>query len=121
MSHVLVQDLAKTVVIPDRGIVSRAVHSDAHVKIVLFGFDAGQELSEHTASMPAIIHVLKGDARLAVGPDLVQAHAGTWVHMAPGVAHSIQAETPLLMLLTLVKGGRAAQAGEEVSRAGTKR
>ncbi len=108
MSHVLVKDLAETVAIPERGIVSHTVHSDAHVKIVMFGFDAGQELSEHNASKPAIIHILKGDAQITLGSERVQAGAGTWVHMAAGLPHSIQAASPLLMLLTLVKGGKVA-------------
>jgi quercetin dioxygenase-like cupin family protein len=106
MSHVFVRDLAETVTIPERGIVSHTVHSDAHVKIVMFGFDVGQELSEHNASMPAIIHILKGDAQITLGTESVKAGAGTWIHMPAGLPHSMQAETPLLMLLTLVKGGK---------------
>ncbi|MBI5082492.1 MAG: cupin, partial [Chloroflexi bacterium] len=38
-------------------IVSRTIYNDDQVKAVLFTFAAGQELSEHTASMPAIIHI----------------------------------------------------------------
>ena len=47
-------------------IVSRTVHSDEYLKVILFGFDLGQELSEHTSSMPAIIHIIRGDARLTL-------------------------------------------------------
>jgi hypothetical protein len=34
------------------------LHNDERVKAVLFGFAQGEELSEHTASMPAVLHLL---------------------------------------------------------------
>ena len=33
----------------------------------------------------------------------VNAKAGTWVHMPKGLRHSIQAKTPVVMLLLLLK------------------
>ncbi len=90
--------------IPVDGILSRTLFSDDRVKIVVFAFSAGQELSEHTASMPAIIHILKGEARLTLGSDVIDARAGTWVHMPAQLAHSLQARTPVVMLLSLLKG-----------------
>src|SRR5438046_6582045 len=46
---------------PD-SIISRTVYTDSQLKVVIFGFDAGQALSEHSASQPAIIHILQGEA-----------------------------------------------------------
>src|SRR5262245_38414135 len=46
---------------PDKGILSRTLHNDDRLKVVLFGFAPGEELSEHTASMPAILHFLQGE------------------------------------------------------------
>jgi quercetin dioxygenase-like cupin family protein len=71
--------------------------------VVLFGFAQGEELSEHTASMPAILHFLKGEAQLTLGSDQQQATPGTWVHMPAGLRHSIHARTPVVMLLLLLK------------------
>lgn len=88
---------------PD-SIISRTLHADDHMKVVLFGFATGQELSEHTASQPAVLHFVQGDARLVLGEDTLQAHAGTWVHMPPKMPHSILAETPVVMLLILLRG-----------------
>ena len=51
-------DLAKEVQPPDQGILSRTLYNDDHFKAVLFGFAQGEELSEHTASMPADLHFL---------------------------------------------------------------
>ncbi len=89
--------------IPTNGIISRTLHSDDKLKAILFGFDQGQELSEHTSTMPAIIHILKGEARLTLGNDLKEAKAGSWVNMPPKLKHSVYAKTPLVMLLILVK------------------
>lgn len=88
---------------PD-SIVSRTFFSDQHVKVILFGFAAGQELSEHTASKPAMLHFLQGNARLTLGSDEMTAAPGTWVHMPPNLSHSVYAETPVVMLLYLLSG-----------------
>ena len=99
-------DLAKEVRPPDKGILSRTLFSDDRLKAVLFGFAQGEELSEHTASMPAVLHFLQGEARLTLGDDTLEARPGTWVHMPKGLRHSIQAKTPVVMLLLLLKEAR---------------
>lgn len=88
---------------PASGILSKTVHADDRLKAVLFGFAPGEELSEHTASMPAIMHFLEGEADITVGGDKMQAGPGTWVHMQPNLKHSILAKTPVSMLLLLLK------------------
>lgn len=89
--------------IPHDSIISRTIYNDEHLKAVLFGFDKGQELSEHTASMPAIIHIIQGEAKLKLGDDSVEAETGAWIHMPAGLRHAVYANTPLVMLLVLVK------------------
>ena len=48
-------DLAKVTPTTDQGILSRTLFNDDRLKVVLFGFAQGEELSEHTASMPAVL------------------------------------------------------------------
>jgi quercetin dioxygenase-like cupin family protein len=96
-------DLAQEAQIPEKGILSRTLHGDDRLKAVLFSFAPGEELSEHTASMPAVVHVLRGEANLTLGDAAVEARPGTWVHMPKGMRHSIQAKTPVVMLLLLLK------------------
>jgi quercetin dioxygenase-like cupin family protein len=96
-------DLAATIEPPADGTLSRAVYQDECLKVVLFGFSAGQELSEHTASTPAIMHFLKGEAAITLGNDAMEVKAGAWVHMTPSLRHSIKARTPVVMLLLLLK------------------
>jgi quercetin dioxygenase-like cupin family protein len=106
MTYTYVDDLVKAVDVPKNGITSHTVFQDEYVKVVLFGFDAGQELSEHTASMPAVLHFLQGQARVTLGQDAQEAQAGTWIHLPARLPHSLYAKTPVIMLLTLVKSGK---------------
>jgi quercetin dioxygenase-like cupin family protein len=53
--------------------------------------------------MPAVLHFIQGEAKLTLGDDTLEARPGTWVHMPKGLRHSIQARTPVAILLSLVK------------------
>ena len=64
---------------------------------------AGQELTAHTAPMPATIQIVRGEAELTLGGNSITARDGCLIHMQPNLVHGILAKTPLLMLLTLVK------------------
>jgi quercetin dioxygenase-like cupin family protein len=101
--YTLHTDLNRQLDMPADGTMSRTLYQDERAKVVLFNFCAGQELSEHTASTPAIMHFLVGEAEVTLGPDAVAANAGTWIHMSPQLPHSIRAKTPVVMLLTLLK------------------
>jgi quercetin dioxygenase-like cupin family protein len=100
-THIL--DLAKEAEPPADGILSRPIHQDDKIKAVVFGFGQGQELSEHTAAKPAMLLFVKGEAIVGLGGDSQEAQVGTWIHMPAGLKHSIKANTPMVMLLVLLK------------------
>jgi quercetin dioxygenase-like cupin family protein len=50
----------------DGAIVSRVVVKREAGNVTLFAFDAGQDLSEHTAPYDALVHVLDGEAAITV-------------------------------------------------------
>jgi quercetin dioxygenase-like cupin family protein len=89
---------------PD-SIISRTFYKGAGLKAILFGFDAGQELSEHTASQAAVIQIVRGEATVTLGNDQHELTAGAWLHMPPRLKHSVTAKTPLLMLLLMFDAG----------------
>jgi quercetin dioxygenase-like cupin family protein len=103
MTYTHILDLVREAEPPADGILSRTVYQDDRLKAVVFGFGQGQELSEHTASKPAMLFFVKGEASVGLGDDVQGAQAGTWVHMAAGLKHSIKAKTPVVMLLVLLK------------------
>ena len=86
---------------PD-SIVSRTFVKSDRMKGILFGFDVGQELSEHTSSQYAIIQILQGDATVTLGNDTHELSAGGWVHMPPRLKHSVLAKSKLVMLLLML-------------------
>ena len=99
-----IADLIKQIPeIPSESIISRTFYRDDRLKVLIFGFAKDQELSEHTASMPAIIHILKGEAKITAGMDVNDAHEGSWLVMPPNLSHSVYANTPLIMLLYLLR------------------
>jgi quercetin dioxygenase-like cupin family protein len=98
-----IANLAEEAQPPADGILSRTLYQDEHVKAVVFGFGAGQELSEHTSSLPAVLQVLQGEATLTLGDDTIEARPGTFVHMPAGLRHAIRAKAPAVLLLLLLK------------------
>jgi quercetin dioxygenase-like cupin family protein len=99
----IVRDLREPISTPADGIVSRAIHDDENWRVVLFSFAPGQQLSDHTASTPAIIEIVEGEADLTVAGDAIDGRPGTWLHMEAETPHGIVARTPLTLLLTLLK------------------
>ena len=80
-------------------IQGHAIYRDSITKILLFPFAPGQILHEHATPHQAILHILKGKGKVTLGPDEKEIETGAWMMMDPGLPHSIQAETELLLLL----------------------
>ena len=102
----LTPSILSEIQIPQKGILSHTLYNDEQAKIVLFGFAAGEELTSHTAPMPATIQILSGEVTLILGTDTCEASPGCLVHMAPQLTHGIVAKTPAMVLLTLLKAAR---------------
>lgn len=89
--------------IPPDSIVSRTVYQGPTLRIILFGFAAGQELSEHTSAKEAVLHFLSGEAQVTLGgSEAVTATAGTLIRMQPKLPHSVHAQTDTHMLLYMI-------------------
>ncbi len=101
-NYLYVGDLAAQIpeLQPD-SIISRTIYTDDQIKVILFAFAPGQELSEHTASVPATLHFLEGEAQLILGEDEHEAMPGTWVHMPAKLPHSVYANALVKMLLIM--------------------
>lgn len=106
--HFIPDLLAQVVDIPADSILSRTFFSSPEFKVILFAFAPGQELSEHTAAKPALLHFLKGEAHLKLGADEMEVSAGAWVHMPPHLPHSIFARSGMVMLLYMFESHAAA-------------
>ena len=60
MPHVTLGDVALAVDIQPGAVVSRIIFHDGRTEVTVFGFGAGEGLSEHQASRVAIVQVVKG-------------------------------------------------------------
>jgi len=98
-------DIATEVEIPQDGTLSRVLYQDERLRLVAFAFDAGQELTEHTAAVPAVVQVLRGRLHLTLGAEEVTAEPGAWIRMPAKLPHSVRALEPSVMLLTMLPGG----------------
>ncbi len=74
-------------------------------KVIVFAFAPGQELSQHTASVPAGIQILEGECDLTVGDASYPGKPGAWVYMDANTPHSLLARTPVKMLLLMLSNG----------------
>ncbi|HEX7653198.1 MAG TPA: cupin domain-containing protein [Verrucomicrobiae bacterium] len=94
------------------GIVSRTLLRTPHSRTVLFGFSAGQELTEHTSTQHALIQILSGECDFSVAGKSNLLKNGDVLYMPPNVPHAVKATADFSMLLTLTKPeGPAANAG----------
>ncbi len=84
-------------------IVSRTIAKSRAGSLTIFAFDAGEELSEHTAPFDAFVQVLDGSVELTIGGERVVARAGETVRMPAGVPHAVRAVERFKMLLSMVR------------------
>ncbi len=98
------QPLVELVQYAEGSIVSRALVQKGVGSLTLFAFDAGQELSEHSAPFDAYVQVLDGEAELVIGGKPVPAGAGQLVLMPANVPHAVKANRRFKMLLSMIRG-----------------
>lgn len=95
-------DMAGIIEVPAAGTLSRTVLDADGVRVVVFGFAEGEELTEHTSTRPALIQVLRGSLTVTLAGEPFDAPAGAWIHMTAGLHHAVRARTAAVMLLTLL-------------------
>jgi quercetin dioxygenase-like cupin family protein len=89
-------------------VVSRALAKASGGSVTLFAFEAGQELSEHTAPFDALVEVLDGEVELTIGGKPVMARSGETVLLPANVPHAVRARTRFKMLLTMIRSPKVA-------------
>src|SRR5690606_23446067 len=85
------------------GIASRVLARTSGGNLTLFAFDAGQELSEHTAPFDALVLPLSGRLELTIGGVPVVATPGTIVRMPANVPHAVTAPERARWLLLMLR------------------
>ncbi len=86
-----------------QGIASRVLARTAAGNITLFAFDAGEELSEHTAPFDALVLTLSGALVLTIGGREVRTIPQSLVLMPANVPHAVRAAEASRMLLVMLR------------------
>jgi quercetin dioxygenase-like cupin family protein len=87
----------------DGAVVSRIVVKRETGTITLFAFDAGQELSEHTAPYDALVQVVDGEAAITVAGQPHRVRTGEMILMPAHQPHALKALSRFKMLLTMIR------------------
>ena len=86
-----------------QGIASRVLARTAAGNITMFVFDAGEELSEHSAPFDALVITLTGSLALTIGGRDVQTTPQSVVLMPANVPHAVRATESSRMLLIMLR------------------
>lgn len=87
------------------GVVSRTVLQSPELRVVLFTFAEGQELTSHTSKRRAVVQVLQGACDFFFADQWQRLEAGALLHLPPEHPHAVRATFgPFSMLLTLGAG-----------------
>jgi quercetin dioxygenase-like cupin family protein len=104
-----VHDLKAHIQFADQGIVSKTLFQSPSMKIVLFCFEPGQALSEHTAPFEAAIQVLEGKGTVRLGEEDYEAAPGALYIMPAGLNHAVKAKERFVFLLTMIRQQKLAK------------
>lgn len=105
MTHL--PDLTGLVLVQPESTVSRTVLKAEGVRVVLFAFDAGQVLTEHTAAMPVLLQTLRGHLRITADGRTVDLLPGGMLHLRTREPHEVEAVEPSILSLTMIDALRS--------------
>jgi quercetin dioxygenase-like cupin family protein len=97
-------DLAHLVSVQPEATVSRTVLRAEGTNVVLFAFDAGEELREHTAALPVLLQTLEGAFDITAAGRTVTLRPGDLIHLQTRLPHAVKALEPSKLALFLLTG-----------------
>lgn len=84
-------------------IVSKTILDKKTGTVILFAFDKGQGLSEHTAPFDALVTILDGKVEITISEKSFQLKAGEMIIMPANEPHAVKALERFKMMLTMIK------------------
>jgi quercetin dioxygenase-like cupin family protein len=84
-------------------VVSRQITKTEAGNVTLFAFDAGQELSEHTAPFDALVQLLDGEAEISISGQAYALSAGDAIVMPANQPHAVKGTRRFKMLLIMIR------------------
>lgn len=97
-----VERLSEMVEYQSGAIVSRTLLKAVNASTTLFAFDAGQELSEHTAPNEALLIVIEGETVVSIRGVVHHLHTGNVITLPANQPHAVKADKQFKMLLVMM-------------------
>lgn len=97
-----VTDLLDAVPVTPSSTTSRVVVDNPALRVVVFAFDEGELLTEHSSPRAVVVQLLDGSVRFTVGDEEHLMAPGDVVYLAPGERHALVAEAPSHLSLVMV-------------------
>lgn len=81
--------------------ITQLLHDSPNARLVIFGLEAGQEVTPHVSPSEVYMHVVEGQGDVLVGETRHPAKAGDLFVCGPNVSHGFRAETRMIVLATI--------------------
>jgi quercetin dioxygenase-like cupin family protein len=101
--YLVAAGLVDAMPITPQATTSRVVVDTDAVRVVLFAFDTGEELTDHTAALPVVVTLLDGAVRFRVGGEDHDLAPGDVVYLPAHESHAVQADEPSRLSLVMVR------------------
>ena len=102
--------------ISEEATTSRVVVNNEILRTVVFTFDAGQVLTEHSSPRAVIVTLLEGEMDFSIGERTERMGAGDVIYLAPGDRHALTAVTPCRMQLVMVDVDKAGTTATKLTK-----
>ena len=86
---------------PEAGVLNKLLFKDNFCQYSLFCLAANTEISQHTTSRNATIHVIEGRGILTLDGETIKLEPGVFVFMPANAPHALEATSNLAFILTL--------------------
>lgn len=101
-----IENLGELISVQTSATVSRTVQTVEGGRVVLFAFDEGEELTEHTAAMPVFLMTLEGRLRITADGQDVELVPGGLLHMGTRLPHAVLALEPSKLALIMLDSAK---------------
>ncbi len=86
---------------PDNGIISKTLIKEDGLNVSLFSMAKGTDMSEHTSTRKAIVHVVEGKGIFNLEGKDIKMEPGVLIYMKENAVHSLKAEENTTFVLSL--------------------
>jgi quercetin dioxygenase-like cupin family protein len=99
----IVTGIADALPINTSATTSRRLLDNDRARVVAFTFDTGEQLTEHTASLPVVVLVTAGAVRFEVAGEAHDLAPGDCVYLPAGQTHALEALAPSRLSLVMIR------------------